>query len=319
MRNLGLATVVFREDVRLLDIQLASIEHYLAPEGFCEFIIIDNSPPNRCLGATLNSMTRSRLGTRWRRRVRIVRGPSTIPYSDGYRRQQVLKLWVAAESAASAMVILDAKNSFVGHCSASNIMRDGRPRIAQFNEGRDWLAGLNSANRCWGLPEYRDGDWYAGPYTPFVFIGDEVRSMLRKLAEQLAGPRAPIEIAWEGFCFAPSLMPATEFLLYSQYLVSKYGGLAEIYQQSSPMSVTLFEHLPDAATALSALSAAGPLGVKIIGIHRRRIPALSPALLEQLDRLWAPLGIDPRRAFPAKSLSQRRRSLLLSGIRRFVE
>lgn len=300
--ELGLATVVFNEDLDLFSIQLASMEHYLASDGFGEFMIIDNSPPGaQLLRGKLAAMVRDRLGVQWRRRVRIVRCPSTIPYSGGYRRQQVLKLWAGTTTTAEAIVILDAKNSFVGECSADDIVSGGRARIALFDDGSTWLAGLNAANSWWGLPDYRQGDLYAGPYTPFVLVKDEVAALVRRMAEQLAGPGAPAEIAWEGFCFDPRLQPTTEFLLYSQYLTAKYGSLEGIYRPRIPMSATLFGHWPDDAAAVDALRAAGPSGIRIIGLHRRRLSTLSPAVLAQLERLWSPFGIDPCQALGLNS------------------
>lgn len=297
MAELGLATVVFDEDLPLFDVQLASIEQHLTPEGFGEFLIIENpGRGHRGLSGIVHAMVRNRLGVQWRQRVRITKGPATIPHPDGYRRQQVLKLWAATVTTDAALVVLDAKNSFVGQCGAADIIRDGRPRLAIFYESNSWLAALNSANRCWGMPDYQEGDSYAGPYTPFVLLRDEVSAMIRRLAEQLGGPGAPEEIAWEGFCFDPRLLPTTEFLLYSQYLVASHGALTSRYEPSSTMSATIFSHWPNDEDALAALRAAGPDGVRIIGLHRRRLPTLTAGVLTELERLWTPIGIEPQRA-----------------------
>ena len=297
-------TVVFLGDLRLFAIQLASLERFVDPEGFAEFSVFATSDAAPAVfSAVLRRLVNRHMGPAWRRRTHVERRPLALTAGDGYRRQQLLKLWAAARTTARLAVVLDAKNSFVSPCCAADLWSSGKPRLAcrtgseEGDEG--WGLAVATASRFWCMSPTK-GQPYAAPFTPFVLLPGLARDMMSEAAERLAGPGAPPDVAWEGFASSPKLALTTEFIWYSQYVISRYGSLDAVYTVGHDMSATLFGSLRPESRDLRLLRAAGPGGTPVIGIDRRRVGTLDQALLSELARLWSPLGLDPQRALGLK-------------------
>lgn len=112
--------------------------------------------------------------------VNMTTGPKLVS-TDGWHRQQVLKLWAASESQSDYSVILDSKNFLIRNLNANDFFDGEKLKVSTFvtNTGQQSAPDPTHIEACriLGVPNSTE----IFPITPFVWRNSLVRDLLAKL------------------------------------------------------------------------------------------------------------------------------------------
>lgn len=112
--------------------------------------------------------------------VNMITGPKLVS-TDGWHRQQVLKLWVASQSQSDYSVILDSKNFLIRNLNVNDFFSGEKLKVSTFvtNTGQQSAPDPTHIEACriLGVPNATE----IFPITPFVWRNSLVRDLLAKL------------------------------------------------------------------------------------------------------------------------------------------
>lgn len=208
-----LVTVVFRDEIETLKTQARSVCLYCTAIGIQSIYVVVNDSDD-----VAQKIDKSWWGE-YQHLVRII-PRSTYSASwveNGWVSQQVLKLITAAVSNNTWCLILDAKSFFVQKINLDSIIPDGRPKVGSLDVYPVFKQSQKIAEQLFGIQLERQ----LGPGgVPFIVHSATVRAMIAEV-EQRTGENF---VAW----FQAQGM-LTEFILYSAYLIYRYGSFDTLY------------------------------------------------------------------------------------------
>lgn len=271
------ATVTFAGDARLSVLQAISIDRLFEPDDISEYLIVVNDTPAQWQ-RDLFTVIERRVGARLWERTRIIPGAELTSTGDmrGWKSQQVLKLEVARQVKTDHYLLLDAKNHFVRPSSIRDFWEGDR--IATYVKARpQWRGWVQAAFDALGAtPQDRHLEEPYPTTTPYLLITAEVRALLDRIGKR----HGPLADTFE------DMGSATEFFLYYAHLVDRFGD-AMPYVNSEPRVTALFRRWPqDPLEVERLLTEAVTNDVPVLGIHRERVPQLSPRQRSQIVSIW---------------------------------
>lgn len=275
--RLTFVVVVFEAEQDLLRLQATSLARHLDPSIVARIVVLDQSRPA--------------IAGRARRRLLAAYGPladrvdvvTTAPAADGWISQQVLKLAVADDVTTSHYVVLDAKTHAVGPVDLDTFFSpDGRAHLRWYRYADHPMESRVVRTAAWlGLPEEVTREELPATTTPFVFVTDEVRALVRHVEER------------EGTTFDAAFRSAglIEFPLYSLWLVRR-GSLDRLHDREGLRCPTVWPGSRSAEQVHAVLAEADrEPAASFLAVHRSAFVRLSPAASAALVRWWVRRGL----------------------------
>lgn len=267
MARHAVVTVVFEPEVPLLELQLRSLQQ-LAPTGLLEEVVVIDNTRRGLAPAVVDGLAAGMP----RHRLRVLRPGDVValPAAGGWRRQQLLKLFVARRLGAERYLVLDAKNHLVGPLTTGFLEdRQGRPRHSAHGfEGHPLRPALERTVGFFGLDAAPRVARYPATVTPVVL---ETACVLDLLDRLVPGPPGPARDR----AFVRTFLDhdLTEFFLCSAWLEHRGEDLADVLDLSRDRAPVVWPKgtAPDSVRATLA-SATGPF----FGVHRRALATLPP-------------------------------------------
>lgn len=213
-----ICTVVFKEDIRSLQVQAESIHKYCKDIGIRNIYVVVNDDeylleqiflswwkdftPNVFL------IPRTMFSTAW--------------VNNGWVSQQVFKLLTASISYNVYTLVLDAKTIITKELTKKILIdQDGRPRVGRTPLYPVFESSQKICEQTWNIKMHEQ----LGPGgVPFVLHNDTVRCMI---AETTALTNVPFPLWFQ------SQGTLTEFMFYSAYVQARYGSLDALYSPES--------------------------------------------------------------------------------------
>jgi len=208
-----LLTVVFRDELNVLQVQAQSIDLYCHDIGIQNIFVIVND----------NNDVLKRIDTSWygsfcdRVTVVPVSQFDFVPSDNGWLSQQVLKMLGSTLSQNEYTVILDAKTIFVQDYLVKNIINSNNQlRVGLQSIPEVFTQSQKIASNVFGV----DLQHSIGPSgVPFVFKNDLVQSMIRQIESRTNTKFAD---------WFQSMGMLTEFILYSGYVLYTYRSFDQV-------------------------------------------------------------------------------------------
>jgi hypothetical protein len=222
---IDIVTIVFREELPILQLQAESIELYCQDMTLGNIIVVIND----------DSMSTADVNPAWygsmSKQVKIVHRHDLFDswVDNGWLTQQLCKLLASTNITSSTWtMVLDAKTILVQAVDRKRLFNEH----GQLTWGYSQIVPVFETSRCMvsDLFEINQTD-VAGPAgIPFFFNNQIVRDMLKEIERRTN----KLFATW----FQEAGM-ITEFILYSGYVQYQYGSLDYLYTAKSNNSYTL--------------------------------------------------------------------------------
>jgi hypothetical protein len=290
MSKLDLVTVIYYRELLLLKLQARSIAAFVDHSAIGQIVVVVNEDTPAQTLATMEAIREEvvveygRLGER----LRIIDGATLHQAeiaSNGWRKQQTLKLLVARELQSECYVALDGKNHFIRPVDAATFL-DATGKMRSFRARQQGSLNKFFVSSCsyFGVDPERYVNAAMPATTPFVLSTTLVREMIDFIEKKES-------CTFTEFFHAPR-RNVTEFFLYFAFLVANHSPIEDVYAFGKRIAVTLFTRWPDTPervhAALDKLSDASSV---VFGLHSNRLPALDAAAIETICRCWVACGL----------------------------
>jgi hypothetical protein len=262
---LDFITVVFRDELPLLEIQAESISQYINPEDISAItiVVIDNDDVGNLVDTDWWGINQNK--------VKI------IPYSkwnytsriNGWENQQLLKLLAASEYTSKWSMVLDAKTWFVQNLDISKLFdTEGRPNMGLCGIFTPFVSSQQFVEKLYNISMSK----VIGPSgVPFVFHTETAQGLVDSVDDFIDFFQTSVRY--------PNLV--TEFHLYSGYVLSKFDTYETLYNKTqyysicniSQWEVDSFDSLFNSILTTKDLLTAS--------IHRKAYPLLSKEQLQK--------------------------------------
>jgi hypothetical protein len=211
-------TVVFRDELPLLQIQATSFAQYVNPQDVNSITVVVNDSADviQHIDATWWGPLAHHV---------VVEPRRFEPRILGWESQQLCKLLAAANATAPWSMVLDAKTWFVTALDIGALVDHlGRPRV-----GIDKIMPVFASSQQFVRDLYQiDFNETLGPNgVPFIFHTDTVRSLVNSQEDFVE--------FFQTSCRYPNLV--TEFHLYSGYVTAQHQTLEHLYSPDRNISV----------------------------------------------------------------------------------
>ena len=212
---IDLITVVFREELPLLEIQARSINQYVAPEDIANIYVIVNDSDD----------VADLIDPNWwqlhKEKVQIKKYSqwNYISRVTGWESQQICKLLGASEAESNWSMVLDAKTWFVDYLNLTCLFTNGKSNSGLGGISPHFVSSQQFVEQYYNvtMPQV------IGPAgVPFMFHTDTVYSMIQEFDDFPEFFQTNVRF--------PNLI--TEFHLYSGYVLHKYGTYATLYNKT---------------------------------------------------------------------------------------
>jgi hypothetical protein len=269
---LDLITVVFRDELPLLEIQARSISQYINSQDINTITIIVNDTDDvvdlidTAWWQQNQNKVQIKPYTKWNYNCRI----------NGWENQQICKLMGAAESVAEWSMVLDAKTWFIQSLDLDKLFDPtGRPCVGLQGISTHFISSQQFVEKYYNVAL----DQVIGPAgVPFMFHTKTVKDMVNSIDDFIDFFQTNVRY--------PNLV--TEFHLYSGYVLSQYKTYDALYNKTqyynclniADWEAGDFDQLFDQLSTLPTLLTAS--------IHRRTYQSLTP---EQIGQ-WARFLVD---------------------------
>lgn len=274
-----LAVVVFEAEIRLLKLQLLSVDRLYDFSKTAEYTIVINSDYPEPIRSDLARFVQTAISSSLATKIKFLTFEDLVQgQRAGYYDQQAIKLALGmyfSELGLDYYLMLDAKNHFVKKASISSFLAEGKPRAKLTNINAYWLPRVEKAFDGLGVPFELANDRMMPSVTPYLLNTKAVAGLVKELDIRFGGRLLDGLKKSQG----------TEFLLYYAYLVKH--ELLDLYSDSEVPNVTFFTVHPSTEEAFSRLISILQTGeVVSMGLHRNRIPKLSAPQKRELQRIW---------------------------------
>jgi len=210
---IDLCTIVFRDEINTLRTQARSVCVYCTDIGIRSIYVVVNDSDD----------VAQQIDPAWwgeyQHLVRIIpRSTYSATWADnGWVSQQALKLITSAISNNTWCMILDAKSFFVQKIDLDSIMLNGRPQVGSLDVYPVFKRSQEIAEQLFNITLNRQ----LGPGgVPFIVHPATVRAMIAEVEQRTSENF----VSW----FQAQGM-LTEFILYSAYLIYRYGDFDTLY------------------------------------------------------------------------------------------
>lgn len=205
---IDICTVVFREELPVLQAQAQSIEKYCATLGTRNIYVVVNDDDS-----VVNEIDSAWWGTLANRVMVIPRSAFSTEFVDnGWLSQQVLKMLASAMSYNLWCMVLDAKTIFVKPLTLEHLLDEReRPQVGMLDIYEVFEPSRQITNKVFNV----DLKKQLGPGgVPFLFNTQMTRAMIAEV-EKSTAMSFPVWFQAQGML--------TEFMLYSGYIESRFG------------------------------------------------------------------------------------------------
>lgn len=205
---LNFITVVFQDELPLLEIQAQSIDLYVSDLDQITIVVNDTADVADYINPEWWGKHASKVVVTLGNQYNIT----------GWESQQLLKLQAAADSTSEWSMVLDAKTWFIKELDYNKLFVDGRPRVGNvsgkpnvFAEGRAFIENYYNIQ----MPTI------IGPNgVPYMFHTETVKQMISEFDD--FGNFFQTNVRSPNFI--------TEFFLYSGYVIKRYGSIEKLYE-----------------------------------------------------------------------------------------
>lgn len=311
-----LITVTYSGDLAPLYYHALSLEKFWVGEKRWTIVVEDQSVYLRVID-WINAHIASAMPD-WI--LNIVTGPRLVA-TDGWHRQQILKMWAASESTADYSVVLDSKNFLINETKFEDFFDNGNLKVNLFNRANGEEPSADQINSCkvLGVDVNAVSEMY--PITPFIWKNDLVRDLIAKLLslnyDIYSQPVLKSSEASLYWIYAQDKEKWTEFK--EKNMFGQYGGFDrnerlspaklkaefESADQAGAKMITMhrFHTTPENAEVLGEfLRTKGLVGDWKIAFFREtfkeNLYQLRPAAIEILHNEW---GMPPLKSFTRNS------------------
>ncbi len=208
---IDLITVVFQQELPVLQAQAQSVERYCQHIGIRNIYVVVNDEES-----VVSEIDSAWWGTLGNKVLAIPRSAFSAHYSDnGWLSQQALKLMTAATSYNTWSMVLDAKTIFVKPLQLSELLdAQERPQVGQLDIYPVFDSSRQIVNNLFNI----DLQQQLGPGgVPFIINNQMARALIAEV-EQRTAMRFPEWFQAQGML--------TEFILYSGYI--QYRGFTDV-------------------------------------------------------------------------------------------
>jgi hypothetical protein len=216
---LDFITIVFRDELPLLEIQARSFDQYLNPTDVNQIVVVVNDD---------NSVLES-IDTAWwgKHAGQVVIKPRSgyafTPGNNGWDDQQLLKLLSAAQSQTKWSLVFDAKTWLIKPFDTQESALfdlQGRPNVGCMQLSPHFESAQHFVENYYGIGI----EVVLGPSgVPYVFHSEDVREMIEGIPNF-------VQFFQQSQTY-PTLL--TEFVLYAGFILNKYGKLDIIYNTNN--------------------------------------------------------------------------------------
>jgi hypothetical protein len=215
---LDLITVVYREELPLLKIQARSLDLYIKKHDINSITVVINDLSD------VDALVDSNWYGQHNQLVKIQRFPLTS--LSGWDSQQLYKLCASSKSTVEWSMILDAKTWLINHLELSKVLDDSARAYHCPIENYASFNAFNAEFRF--VQDFFNVDannTMIGPAgVPYMFHNKTVKSLITSI-ENITNQ--PFETWFTTHVANPPLV--TEFILYSIYVLYKYGNYDTLY------------------------------------------------------------------------------------------
>jgi hypothetical protein len=313
--TLTLVTVVFERELEMLGLQARSVGLHGSASTLGRILVIDNTQ------AGMARVDRERLMTNYgpaTSRVQILRSHdvATIPQTDGWRSQQVLKLAISARIDTPYYLILDAKTHLLTPLDVGDVLApDGRARVNKMRFSEHALRpSLERALRWYGLPVDPYLNRFSATVPPFVMTTATATALVDNMVARTGQP------------FPEAFLNAdlTEFFAYTAFSLSQGADLNELFDFHQVINPAVWARFANDAGIDLAVDAAAQDGSPFFSVHRDAYGLLSSYAQVRIAQLWFRAGLfsteaDARRWLARQGRRQRnteRQARLRTRLRR---
>lgn len=277
-RKYTFVTVFYEDEYELLLLQARSIRIYGNAEIIEKILLIDNS--ERPLPRGWKARILSEYG-RLSGLVQIVsaRDLARLPWSKGWKTQQILKLMAAHLVATERYLILDSKNHLVFPLSREALeASNGRPRTHLHSYlDHPLRRHLERTLDYYGLERAQHVAQFTATATPFVMYTEIVQKMIVDLSNR------------EGRRFELAFMKCklTEFFAYACFIIKDRRDLAELYDFHQLVPPCIWEHAATRSGCEESVARALAQRSPFFAIHRIAIAKLDADAREVVAGFWS--------------------------------
>lgn len=251
---MDIITVVFRDELDVLKLQAKSIQQYCNNLNIGRIIVVVNDDT-----MSINDVDTSWWGSFQPRVMVVHRSHWSINYAqNGWLTQQLLKILATEFCISNWSMVLDAKTLFVK--PIANF--DSKPQVGLLDIYPVFEVSRQRVNKLFNIELTKQ----LGPGgVPFIFHNSTVTQMIKQIND----------LTQQAFAdWFQSQGMITEFILYSGYVVYRYGSLDSIYNvdQSLLVPCNLCHSEVDAFERKFALMSTADT----VSIHRNAWSQLTP-------------------------------------------
>ena len=212
---LDFITVVFQDELPLLEIQARSFDEYLNPQDVNQIIVVVND--NDTVADSINCQWWGKYANR------VLIKPRSeynfTPSNNGWDDQQLLKLLSAAQSQTKWSLVFDAKTWLIKTLDTQESAlfdTQGRPNVGRMHLSPHFESARVFVENYYGISI----EMVLGPSgVPYVFHSTDVREMIAGIPD--------FANFFQRAQTNPTLL--TEFVLYAGFIIKKYGSVEVIY------------------------------------------------------------------------------------------
>jgi Family of unknown function (DUF6492) len=294
--KLDFVVVTFPAEIEMLYLQLKSIEKFVDTETMGRLYIFWNSSTQKTSTyiRDVRAFIAGRSGLCDRTEFLFrddIFGADDLFDSNGWRAQQALKIASSRFVREDFAVLLDTKNHFIRPVSYNDfISAEGKPYSHFVNYSRGITSFPIFLKNCCAYFEIPFDETFSRTAMPTTTPLTIKKSTLRAMLD-LIEHREGMDILRAFFC-SNDLKGTTEFLLYYAFILKGFGRARDVYDRSSPISVTFFSRSPKTEPAITALlRRLDDEDVKVLGIHRARFRRLSVEETKKFRSVWISAGL----------------------------
>ncbi|MBS0251917.1 MAG: hypothetical protein JSR78_12730 [Proteobacteria bacterium] len=270
-------TVFYEHEIELLYLQARSLWIYCDPTLIEKIIVIDNSErplPKNWQGKLLTEYG----GLASQVEIIKARDIARLPWSSGWRTQQILKLMVAKIIPTERYVLLDAKNHLIFPLCRDDLEApDGRPRTLLHSYlAHPLRSHLERVLTYYGLEPAQHVAHFTATATPFVMYRDIVLNMIADLANR------------ENDRFENAFIRKrlTEFFAYICFILKNRGDLSSLYDFSQQGGLCIWTETADDPKVQEIVDRALADTQPFFSVHRLAIEKFDMRACRVVAKLW---------------------------------
>lgn len=270
-------TVFYEQEIGLLSLQARSVRIYCDPSLTEKIIVIDNS--ERPLPKGWRAKLLAEYGE-LSSKVEIVKASdiARLPWSTGWRTQQILKLMVAKIVPTERYVLLDAKNHLIFPLSRDDLeAADGRALTLLHSYLTHPLCShLERVLAYYQLDPAQHVPRFTATATPFIMYRDIAREMIADITNREN----------DRFERAFNRRRLTEFFAYTCFILKMRGDLSSLYDFSQRGALCIWANAASDLKVQEITNQARATADPFFSVHRLAIEKFDMRACGVVAELW---------------------------------